>query len=150
MASSTPAGIWSIQLSWERIGLAVISLAASGVLWTILGISTKEDLEAHNDSMKAHPVYLDNDIVRPMPELVKSHEKSFRNLSEQLHDTREALTKVQNAVYDDRAERLADLAADRVKDSTKSRYVWRLVKEKARLNLDTGMPIRHELDRYLE
>lgn len=139
-----------LHVSWERIGVVVIALAGSGILWTALGISTKQDLQEHNTSTDSHPVYLDHDIVRPMPELVKNHEKSFKRLTEQLEEQKQTLTSVQNTVYDDRAERLADLAADRVRDPSKSRSVWRLVKDKARLNLDTGMPIRHELERYLE
>ena len=139
-----------IHLSWERIGVAVIALAGSGVLWTVLGITTREDLSSHNTSPEAHPVYLDHDEVRAMPAIIKDHEKAFKRLDRTLQEQGASLTEVREAVYDDRAERLADQAADRVKDSNKSRQVWRLVKDKARMNLDTGMPIRHELERYLE
>jgi len=142
-----PSGL---VLSWERIGVAVIALAGSGVLWTVLGITTQQDLEKHNSSVESHPIYLENDVIRPIPELVKSHEKTFKHLVDQLDEQKRSLTKVQDSVYDDRAERLADVAADKVRDPVKSRQVWRLVKEKARLNLDTGMPIRHELERYIE
>lgn len=149
MNNQGPTPLNGFHLSWERIGVAVITMGATGILWTILGLTTKADMAAHNVSAEAHPIAIE-DGVRPMPELVKNHEKAFQALSSKLNNTGDTLTKVQDAVYDDRAERLADIAADKVTETARSRQVWSLVKEKARSNLDLGKPIRHELERYLE
>ena len=148
--STPPVSLKGLHLSWERITALLIVLAGSGVLWTVLGVGTKQDILEHNVSNTSHPIQLDDYTARPMPELVRNHEKVFRNLSVQLNETQTSLERVQNAVYDDRAERLADVAADKERDPQKSRQIWRQVKEKARLNLDSGLPIRHDLERYLE
>lgn len=55
------------------------------------------------------------------------------------------VARLQEFVFTDAAERIADKAAEPITDATRSRAIWRAARERVLDNLRAGRPARHGL-----
>lgn len=145
-------------MNWKLAGGIVAFFLASGTLWTALGLAKVSDLSDHNQNGNAHQVILEPN-TRPVPathamrkiyDAQKKHQDEYQELATKVDDGVDVIVTVRNGMYEDRAERLADRAADKIQNPRRSREVWKEVKEKALDNLARDRPIRDGLQRYLD
>jgi hypothetical protein len=140
--------------NWKVIGTVLTLFIGSGAAWTIFGLATIENLSDHNTAKAAHQVVLKKDTEPvPMADAVKAvhiaqttHHAEFQQLKEGY----DIVVTVKLDLDTDRAERLADRAADKIENSSRSREVWKTVRDRAMENLQARRPIRSGLERYLD
>lgn len=106
----------------------------------------KTELTTHNASAQAHPIIVDKDS-KPvgLPVVVKQQNETLKVVKE----NRKVILTVKNGFHEDRSERLADRAADKVRDPKESLERWKKVKRKAMQNLKDEKPLRDGLEDYL-
>jgi hypothetical protein len=146
-------GIW---LPWKVAAAILGFFIASGALWTTLGLAKIEDLSDHNVAGGAHEIVLERgadpvpiaDAVKAQYAVAQLQERELQRLK----DGYEIIVIVKTDLDSDRAERLADRAADKIPNPARSREVWKTVHETALENLRTEpkKPIRAGLERYLD
>lgn len=132
--------------------ISIVLVLAGGWYSFLLTTATKADLKEHNVDVNgiAHPVLLQEEKypIGSAP-VVQKHDKEIKTISTTMKAVTDDLLTVKNGFIDDRAERLADRAADKVKNKARSREMWKHVKDKAKQNLEEGKPIRAELRELL-
>lgn len=126
--------------------VSAIVVLVSGWFAFIGTNATKADLVAHDSSNKVHEIQIDKDSEpEAMPVVVKRNAVAVREIVK----IKETVITVKNGFHEDRSERLADRAADKVRDPKKSLDRWKKVKRKAMSNLEAKKPIRDGLEDYL-
>lgn len=163
-----------VSANWKAVGAVLAFFIASGTIWTALGLAKLSDLDDHNQSPGAHKVKVreggvisikdgqlqqegGQEVIRSSDELLKRHDQVLLKqeaehavFAEELTEQRDIVVTVKNGFYEDRAERLADRAADKIASPRRSREVWKEVRERALQNLRDRRPIREGLERYLD
>lgn len=141
-----------VSMNWKVAMTILTVFMGSGAAWTTLGLAKLEDINAHNEGSDAHPVAVASDEggyeLRPMQQVVQENHNAvtdMKKMRERIEDNTEVISEVRDSVYDDRAERLADRAAESVRGKRRSREVWKQVRAKALDNLKKGKPIREGL-----
>jgi hypothetical protein len=139
-------------MSWKSAAIflvtVVVFVSGWGAFFTM--ITTDDELDLHVDYPGTHKIALtENGKAEPITDVLIDHEKSINELDERVDTQETAIVTVKNGFFDDRAERLADRAADKIKNRRQSRDVWKRVKAKALNNLETKKPIRDGLDHLL-
>ena len=126
--------------------IAFIIFLVSGWFAFISANAMESDLAEHNESNQAHEIVVEEG-AEPMPlsKVVKEHHKVIKMVAKNT----EVIVSVKNGFYEDRAERLADRAADKIEDASRSRERWKQVKQKAMRNLEAKKPIREGLEDFL-
>lgn len=151
-----------LSMSWKTaIGLIVaIGTLLLGWIAFVQKLATADDINGHNLDQAAHPIEVKDEdgdkVVKSLPSCVKEQVVVQRSVSRKISsvestvkDNRKGIIIVKNGFYEDRAERLADRAADKVQGRIRSRERWKYVKEKALDNLRNGKPAREGLEDYL-
>jgi len=143
-----------VSMAWKVVGSILGFFVASGALWTALGLAKVQDLSDHNTTKTAHQVVLEpGQEPIPMARAVREQhkaQKKYRADIEELKQGYQVIVTVKLDLDTDRAERLADRAADRVRSPQRSREVWKTVRDGALENLRAGRSIRAGLERYLD
>lgn len=138
-----------VSMSWRTAIGILIAVSSIVIAWTVFASSnaTKSDVSNHNISPDAHPIILDKDEPPvPMSKCIKDVATGVRKLDTQVKKSHKVMVKVKNGFYEDRAERLADRAVEKIRDPTRSRRKWKAVKEQAIKNLEDDNPIRQGLE----
>lgn len=136
-----------VSMGWRLVWVLLAALFTTGTLWTVFGIATVQNLNEHNTSPQAHSVVLHEGATAvPMGEAVVQHQRVLDAQGKKL----EIIATVKIDLDTDRAERLADRAADKIENSARSREVWKTVRDAALENLRARKPIRSGLERYLD
>jgi hypothetical protein len=143
-----------VSMAWKVVWALVVFIIGSGTIWTAFGLATVENLSDHNVAQAAHQVILEKNAEPvPMAAAVKATyqaQKDHQGEYEQLKQGYEIVHTVKLDLDTDRAERLADRAADKIQNSARSREVWKTVRDRAMENLSARRPIRSGLERYLD
>jgi hypothetical protein len=143
-----------ISMAWKLAGAILVFFIGSGALWTAFGLATVEGLSDHNTAKAAHQVVLEKDTEPvSMATAVKAQyavQRSNDEIHARLEEGYDIVVTVKLDLDTDRAERLADRAADKIQNSTRSREVWKTVRDRAMENLQARKPIRSGLERYLD
>lgn len=134
-ARVTPKGVWLF-----------ISIVTTGTVGPIAlaryaGVATTEDVAKLGEVVKETK----NEYgpkIQALDARVTLSEQTLAKLTEGQQDTQEKVDR-------GRAESIANIAADRVRDAKRSRQVRDLVFERALDNLRRGYPIHAGLDEYL-
>lgn len=126
--------------------LLFVSIVTTGTVGPIAlaryaGVATTEDVAKLGAAVKETRSEYDPKI-QALDARVTLSEKTLAKLAEGQEDTQEKVDR-------GRAESIANIAADRVKDAKRSRQVRDLVFERALDNLHRGNPIHAGLDEYL-
>lgn len=130
-----------IVLSW-KVALGIFAFfITSGAAWTVLGLAKLDDLDAHNKSPTAHS---------------RSHETVYDQMRAQIEPLQTKLDAVdrrtelmQRSYNQDLADRLADRAAEGIRNSARADEVRKMVRDKALYNLGAGKPIRDGIEEKL-
>lgn len=141
------------SMSWKT-GISIlltVGLVVAGWGSYVTSLATDKDLRSHEQHPETHEMRVSEDgPLTPIPDVIKDHEKCVRKLENKVETQGGAIITVKNGFFDYRAEELADRAADKVKNSKRSREVWKQVKAKALENLEKKRPIREGLENLLE
>jgi hypothetical protein len=122
-------GVVTLVLGWAAFRAAVATKAE--VLET-----TKIVLEPGGAPTTIASVVQRHDVQ------AKATQTQLESLSARLGETSSAVITVRNGFFEDRAERLADRAADKVSAPRRSREVWKSVKDRAMQNQREEKPLR--------
>ncbi len=148
------------RLFW---GVVIAVIFLMGGWYSFLATAaSKADIENHDVDVNAseHPIKLHKD-AHPigMKQVVKRHDEEIakvngglKDLQNEVKETKDAIITVKNGFHEDRAERLADQAAKKVRDADAKLERWQHVKRKALQNLKAEpkpKPIRDGLEQYL-
>ena len=126
--------------------IGFIIFIASGWYGFLSLNATKSDVTSHNKNLQAHKVLLEGETkAKPVSAILEQHHKVIKEIPE----IKSTVIKVKNGFYEERAERLADRAADKVRGERQSRERWKQVRAKAMKNLENDRPIREGLEDYL-
>jgi hypothetical protein len=126
--------------------IAFIIFLVSGWFAFLSVNATKADIVEHNSSTLAHQIVLrTGESSVPVCTVVKDNHKAIKEIP----TIKAALITVRNGFYEERAERLADRAADKIKGEQQSRERWQQVRARAIKNLEQDKPIRDGLEDYL-
>jgi hypothetical protein len=129
-----------VSMSWKLAGAVLTLFLGSGAVWTTLGLAKLDDLNDHNDSDRAHPA-----VAESATKATKKLATEVEAVSKRVATNTTTMVSVKNGFYDDRAERLADRAADKIRNAQRKLEVWQEVKAKALDNLKRDRPIRDGL-----
>jgi len=134
-ARITPKGVW--------LFVSIVTTGTVGpiALARFAGVATTEDVAKVGEAVKQTRSEYDPKISA-LDARVTLSEKTLAKLADGQEDTQEKVDR-------GRAESIANIAADRVRDAKRSRQVRDLVFERALDNLHRGYPIHAGLDEYL-
>jgi hypothetical protein len=114
------------------------------------------DLDDAGAAAAAHQVVLEKDAepvpiaaaIRSQHVAAKAHQAEYKELKQGY----DIVATVKIDLDTDRAERLADRAADKIRSPRQSREVWKTVRDRALENLQANpkRPIRSGLEHYLD
>jgi len=148
-------------LNIDKTGMSMSGKTAVTIFSTLAGLiiflvsgwfaflsinATKADIDQHDENVVAHKIIIEKDEEAvPIKVVVKEHHRVIKEIPK----IKREVVIVKNGFYEERAERLADRAADRVKGERQSRERWKYVRAKAMKNLEQKKPIRDGLEDYL-
>jgi hypothetical protein len=156
-----------ISMSAKTAYRAVYGLIALGIFlgggwyFFLATAATKADIAEHNldPSASEHPIKLHKD-AHPIGivQVVKKHENEIatvnggmEKLKQEVVASKKIIITVKNGFHEDRAERLADQAAKKVRGADAKLERWQQVRHKAMSNLKAkpARPIRDGLEGLL-
>lgn len=139
---SVRADARGLQLSWKVVAAVVVFFIGSGAVWTTLGLAKLDDLNDHNKRPTAHTVLhesLSGQMTRRFDDIEKVQQAQGATIA-----------TIQDSIFNDRADRLADKAADNVRGNRqKAKDIRISVRAQALYNLRNGKPIDDGIDRKL-
>jgi hypothetical protein len=136
-AASIVGGIVILTLAWAAFRAAVATKAEV--------LETTQIVLAPG----AAPTTI-RDVVQRHDDQARQTQEQLSSLSTRVDNGVTMVVSVRNGLYEDRAERLADRAADKVPDAQRSRAVWQTVKAKAAQNQVEGKPLREGLEQLID
>lgn len=114
--------------------LAFAGLGSGGMAVTqMFGVAKADDLQALREEVRK--VSEHSLEVEPR---IEAHDVAIEKLIKTQSD-------LQSFLYADAAERIADKAAEPIRDAARSRAVWRATRERVLANLGAGRPARDGL-----
>ena len=132
----TPARAKAVAWVVGVVLAGAVSAGAAGLVRTA-GLATSEDVKA----VGARVGYIEAGRAVTVAE-VAAHTQAIQAIMVTTGELRDGM-------YEDRAERLADRAADKVRNARESREVWLKVKARATANQRDKRPLRDGLDGLL-
>jgi hypothetical protein len=143
-----------VSLSWGTATGIVGALVAGVLAWAAFrdAVATKAEVRETTQIVLepgAAPVTIASVVQRHDHQAAETREE-LQRLGKRVDDTGAITVSVRNGFFEDRAERLADRAADKVPDPRRSREVWQRVKAQAAQNQAEGRPLRDGLEQLLD
>lgn len=142
-----------VSMSWRTFwwSLGIVAASIASVYAFAQTIVFRADLDSHDGDDKAHPVLLEGALERePTNDIVRRHERALRQLptiEATLRSQDATLADIKAAMYEDRAEELADTAVKRIPLRAREE-TWKHVRKTAIENQHAGRPIRTGLEPY--
>lgn len=145
-----------VSMSWRTATIVILAVATGilAVVAFIATLATKADVEAHDVDPTAHVIAIRNPYSkevepRPLAEIVEDVQNDVADVKTKvvkIDEVQDQVSTMQTTVTEDRAERLADRAADRVRNPERKLDVWKRVKARAIQNKRDGKPLREGLE----
>lgn len=124
------------------VGFVLAGGAGYAGLAQTAGLATAQQVEEVSRKATAE-VATTTEKVTVLETTISEHSKALEMMAG-------AQAEMRDAQFEDRAERLADRAADRVRDARKSREVWQRVRARAVENQQRRAPIRDGVEALVE